>query len=300
MVKIAVVGGTGNVAKNLLHAPIRSGKHEITIFTRSGTPSNPIPGLTYQKVDYQDLPGLTNTLKGFHTCLSFLIAHQDVNNTVQKESYPRMHRRRRAPLRSLRMGTNQQLPASGHQLGGLEYCLFQPSVFMDYFAHPHSLTPGLFTWTFFVDLENRRAMILDDGEIPVVITAISDISEVLALALDDPRPWPVIGGIQGAKTTSNEILALGKKIRGGEWSVEYVKSEDVQRGELKTSWVPVFDHPIIPVESREEFSKTFVIEFFVAMGRGAWGVSDEFNKRFPEYKFTGVEEYLSKAWEGKA
>jgi hypothetical protein len=185
------------------------------------------------------------------------------------------------------------------QLGGLEYCLFQPSVFMDYFAHPYPLTPGLFTWTFFVDLKNRRAMILDDGETPIVITAVSDISEVLSLALDDPRPWPVIGGIQGAKTTSNEILALGKKIRGGDWSVEYVKSEDVQRGELKTSWVPVFDHPIIPVESREEFSKTFITEFFTAMKRGAWGVSDEFNKRFPEYKFTGVEEYLSKAWEGK-
>jgi hypothetical protein len=185
-------------------------------------------------------------------------------------------------------------------LGGLEYCLFQPSVFVDYFAHPYPLSPNLMTWPFFVDFENRRAMIFDDGSIPIVLTAISDISEVLALALDDPNPWPVIGGIQGIRTNINEILALGKKIRGGEWKVEHVKSEDVAKGELKTSWVPEFDHPVIPIDSREEFSRSFVIDFFNAMKRGAWDVSTEWNQRFPEFKFVGLEEYLAKAWEGKA
>jgi nucleoside-diphosphate-sugar epimerase len=189
---------------------------------------------------------------------------------------------------------------SKNELGGLEYCLFQPSVFVDYFAHPYPLSPNLMTWPFFVDFENRRAMIFDDGSIPIVLTAISDISEVLALALDDPNPWPVIGGIQGIRTNINEILALGKKIRGGEWKVEHVKSEDVAKGELKTSWVPEFDHPVIPIDSREEFSRSFVIDFFNAMKRGAWDVSTEWNQRFPEFKFVGLEEYLAKAWEGKA
>jgi hypothetical protein len=172
-------------------------------------------------------------------------------------------------------------------------------VFIDYFAHPYPLSENLITWAFFVDFKKRRAMVLDDGEIPIVLTAISDISEVLALALDDEGAWPVFGGIRGVRTNINEILALGRKIRGGEWDVEYVKSSDVEKGVLDTSWVPEFDHPVIPVDSREEFSRSFVIDFFNAMKRGAWDVSGEWNERFPEYRFVGLEEYLSKAWKGR-
>lgn len=186
-----------------------------------------------------------------------------------------------------------------NELGDLQYCLFQPSVFIDYLAHPYPLSPGLITWPFFIDFESRRAMVLDDGDIPIVLTACSDVSEVLALALDDPKPWPIVGGMQGVKTNINEILMLGKKIREGDWKVEYVKSEDVEKGDLKTSWVPEFSHPVIPMESREEFSKSFVVDFFIAMKRGSWDVSAEWNERFPDFKFVGLEEYLVKAWEGK-
>ncbi|KAF2833808.1 NAD(P)-binding protein [Ophiobolus disseminans] len=315
MVKIAVAGGTGNVATELLRAPIRSGHHNITIFTRT-QPANPLPGLTYKVVNYHDLPALTEALRGFHTVLSFVIAHLDTQNTTQKNL---IHAciaagvRRFAPS-EWALASKSGVPAyenkdaiaaylselkSKGELGELEYCLFQPSVFIDYFAHPYPLSPGLFTWPFFLDFENRRAMVLDEGTQPTVLTAVADVSEVLALALDNEGKWPEVGSIQGARTCINELLAIGKKVRPGEWSVEYVKSEDVERGELKTSWAPVFDHPVIPVEQRESFSTQFVLTFFQAMKSGAWDVGDEFNKRFPEYKFVGAEEYLSKAWEGK-
>ena len=181
----------------------------------------------------------------------------------------------------------------------LEYCLFQPSIFMDYFAHPSPLSPGLITWPFFVDFEKRRAMVLDDGDQPIVVTAISNISDVLALALEDEKTWPAVGGMRGATTSINELLALGKSIRGGEWSIEHVKWEDIENGILKTSWVPTMSHPVIPDEDREKFSKEFVIMFFQGILNGSWYVSDEWNQRFPEYNFTGLEEYLRKAWEGK-
>lgn len=177
--------------------------------------------------------------------------------------------------------------------------MFQPSVFMDYFAHPHPLSPGLITWTFFIDFEKRRAMVLDDGNYPFVLTSVADVSAILARALDDDKHWPAIGGMQGCRTNINELLALGKKIRPGEWLIEHVKSEDIEKGDLKTSWTPEFDHPVIPIDSREAFSRQFVIDFFLAMKRGKWDVSAEWNERFPDYHFTGLEEYLSKAWEGK-
>jgi hypothetical protein len=170
---------------------------------------------------------------------------------------------------------------------------------MEYFAHPYSLSPTFDTYPFFIDFENRRAMVLDDGTYTFVLTAVSDVSNFLALALDDPRPWPAIGGMQGCKTNINELLTLGKKIRGGEWLVEYLKSEDVEKGELTASWLPLFDHPAIPVHEREAFSKGFYLDFFRAMKRGAWEVGAEWNERFPEYKPYGLEEYLTKAWEGK-
>jgi hypothetical protein len=335
MVKIAAVGGTGStfyyksttpqlaltvsstdIATELLRAPIRSGNHEITIFTRSEPPTTQTPGVSYQQVNYHDLPGLTRALEGFDTCLSFLVAHLDEGNICQKnliEACIASKVRRFAPS-EWSIVSNSGVPGYANkdiiaaylhekreknELGDLQYCLFQPSVFADYFAHPYPLSPGLQSWPLFVDFENRRAMVLDDGNYPMVVTPVSEASEVLELALSDHRPWPAVGGMQGCKTTNNEIVALGKKIRGGEWTIEYVKSEDIENGELKTSWIPFLTHPAIPVENREAFSKQFAIDFFKAMKIGAWEVGYEWNKRFPEYKPMGLEEYLRKAWEGK-
>jgi hypothetical protein len=140
--------------------------------------------------------------------------------------------------------------------------------------------------------------VLDEGEHPLVITAAHDDSEILRLALEDERPWPKVGGIRGCRTTINELVAVGQKIRGGDWKIEHVSSEDVKKGELKTSWVPPVAHPAIPVEQRG-FAKEFVLQFFKTLHNGSWDVSDEFNQRFPDYKFMSTEEYMSKAWAGK-
>lgn len=142
-------------------------------------------------------------------------------------------------------------------------------------------------------------MILDSGSQPLVLTAISDISSIVALAIADPRPWPPVGGIVGTRTSLNELVALGKKLRGGEWKEETLSGEDIAKGIFKGSWVPTMSHPVIPVESREAFSKDFVIMFLEGIRRGAWDVSDEFNQRFPDFQFQSAEGYLSRAWEGK-
>jgi hypothetical protein len=306
-----------DVATELLRAPIRSGDHQITIFSRSEPPTTQNAGVSYKQVNYLDLPSLTTAFQGFDTCLCFLISHLDINNATQKniiQACISAGVRRFAPSEWC-LASNSGIPTysnkdiivtylhdlrATNKLGNLEYCLFQPSVFMDYFAHPYPLSPTFTTFPFFIDFENRRAMILDEGTYPIVLTAVSDVSEYLALALNDPRPWPVVGDMQGCRTNSNQLLALGKKIRGGKWVVEYVKSEDVERGDLKTSWLPRFDHPAVPVDMREAFSKAFVLAFLRAMKTGAWDVGREWNQKFPQHKPVGLEEYLSKAWKGKA
>jgi hypothetical protein len=273
--------------------------------------------VSYKIVDYHDRAGLTETLKGFDACLSFLVVHQDTDCEIQKNL---IHAcidagvRRFAPSEwGIKNNSgcppyaNKDLIAryihdmkEQNKLGGLEYCLFQPSIFMDYFAHPYPLSPNLITWPFFIDFENRRAMVLDDGTQPIVLTAISDISKMLSLALSDSNPWPNIGGMRGYQTTINELLALGKKLRGGEWSIEHIKGADIEKEELKSGWVPQMSHPVIPNESREKFSVEFVVMFFQGILNGSWDVSDEWNQREAEFEFVGLEEYLSAAWKGKA
>lgn len=253
-------------------------------------------------------------LQGFHTCLSFLIAHTDIDNTIQKNL---IHAciasgvQRFAPSEWC-LANDSGVPTyankdaiatylaglrAKNELGNLEYCLFQPSVFMDYFAHPSPLSPNLITWEFFIDFNKRRAIILDDGNDSFALTSIADISGMLALALDDSRPWPSIGSMEACRTTSKELLALGKKLRGGEWQVEHVRSEDIEKEELTASWVPAFSHPAVPEELQEGFSKEFVVDFLRAIKRGSWRVGTEWNERFPGYKFVGLEEYLGEAWD---
>jgi hypothetical protein len=306
-----------DVATILLKSTIASGNHDITILTRSAPAKpHPSPKVTYKQVDYADRDALISALHGFHTVLSFVIPPFDVDNVAQKNL---IHASiatgvsRFAPSEwSIASYSGvpsyankdfirkylEDLDAKG-ELGSMQYCLFQPSIFMDYFAHPYPLERDLHTWPFFLDFENRRAIVLDDGNQPIVITAVQDDCEIIARALEDTRPWPKVGGIRGCRTSINELLALGKKIRGGDWNVEHIKSEDLAKGELKTSWLPLIEHPTVTNDAREQFSKHFLVTFLESLPRGAWDVSDEFNQRFPDYKFMSAEEYLTKAWEGK-
>jgi hypothetical protein len=272
-------------------------------------------------------------LTGFHTVLSFFVVHLDEGCVAQKNlidacieagvgrfapSEWGIKNDNGIPSYDNKDTIRNYLEGLDHMglLEGMEYSLFQPSIFIGYFAHPYPLERELITWPFFLDFQNRRAMVLDDGNQPIVLTAVLDDSEILRKAIEDERPWPKTGGIRGCRTSINELLDIGKKVRGGEWCVyasflyishiltsdrhiEYVKSEDLNNGELNTSWIPRISHPTIPEEVAKTFSREFVVQFFQAITKGSWDVSDEFNQRFPEYDFMTAEEYLAKAWEGK-
>lgn len=45
--------------------------------------------------------------------------------------------------------------------------------------------------------------------------------------------------------------------------------------------------------------KTVLIGTLLSCAKGAWDVSDAFNKLLPGYEFTRMEYFLSKAWEAK-
>lgn len=58
-------------------------------------------------------------------------------------------------------------------------------------------------------------------------------------------------------------------------------------------------HPSVTADQVEKMLKIVLIGTLLSSAKGAWDVSDDFNKLLPGFKFTQIEDFLTKAWEGK-
>jgi hypothetical protein len=87
---------------------------------------------------------------------------------------------------------------------------------------------------------------------------------------------------------------------GCPFAIETVKLEDLEAGNLKTSWALETAHSSISDDQAAYFMKAVLIGTLLSGAKGAWAVSDEFNRILPDYKFTQIEDFLTKVWEGKA
>lgn len=84
MVKIAIVGGSGSVAKEVVDALVDIEKHEIVLLSRQSPPRDGLDrDKEWIKVDYQNVPELVKALHGVHTLLSFITTQSDPGNTTQ-------------------------------------------------------------------------------------------------------------------------------------------------------------------------------------------------------------------------
>lgn len=99
----------------------------------------------------------------------------------------------------------------------LEYCLFQPGLFINYFAHPHRTAKHLTTFQMQFDFQNRRAIVRgDDGgdDDRLSLITVQDLAAVVARAVEYEGTWPVVGGIRGCEVSVSELIRLGEEIRG--------------------------------------------------------------------------------------
>lgn len=96
----------------------------------------------------------------------------------------------------------------------IEWGLFQPGLLMDYLAHPCPPSKHFDTFPLLFDLENARAVVVEDGTSPVVFTASADVAKVVARAIDYPEPWTVDGGIVGEKSSYKAVIETAEKITG--------------------------------------------------------------------------------------
>lgn len=180
----------------------------------------------------------------------------------------------------------------------LEYTLFQPGLFTNYFEYPHSSTRHFSISPWFVDFENRRAIVVDEGNQSFTTTTVEDFSSVVAEALDFEGKWPVTGGIVGSRITTKELVELAETLRGP-IEVERLAIEDLEAGQFNTSWVPIIQHPSMPDEHREAISRQVMFSYVLSTAKGAWETTNDWNIRLPDYQFTSAAEYLRRAWADK-
>jgi hypothetical protein len=85
---------------------------------------------------------------------------------------------------------------------------------MDYLAHPCPPSKHFDTFPLPFDLENARAVVVEDGTTPVVFTVSADVAKVVARAIDYTESWTFDGGIVGERTCYKKIIETAEEITG--------------------------------------------------------------------------------------
>ncbi|KAJ9137750.1 hypothetical protein NKR23_g8912 [Pleurostoma richardsiae] len=83
------------------------------------------------------------------------------------------------------------------------------------------------------------------------------------------------------------------------FEVEWVEEKDLEAGVLKASWLPPLDPQTVgglSKEQQEAFTRAVVIGTLLAVAHGAWSTTDEWNRLLPDYRFTGLGEFLEQVW----
>ena len=94
-------------------------------------------------------------------------------------------------------------------------------------------------------------------------------------------------------------LYYSHEITGRPFTIDKVKLEDLENGNLMASWTLEASHPSFSGDQVAIALKAVLIGTLISSAKGAWAGSDEFNQLLPDYKFTQIEEFLTKVWEGK-
>ncbi|GKU07972.1 hypothetical protein FLAG1_10524 [Fusarium langsethiae] len=305
MVKIAIAGGAGNVGREVLDALLARNRHEIILLSRKDAPEKDIaPGVKWFKTDYQHVDELAKLLEGVHTILSFMsVAPGDTAAGAQQKLIDA----------AVRAGVKRFAPSewASSKLDHFPWYEFKRvareylaeinkdkkcGLFTNYMTYPYKSSKHITMFELPINFNDCRALLVDDGEAVLSLITAQDVAKVTALAVESEEEWPIVSGMKGSDITLNDLVALGEKVRGKPFTVEKLKSKDLLAGEVRAPWLPLPEHPSIPVTVRKELAANMVKGVLLGFQDGAFQVSDEWNKLLPDFKFTQPTEFLIKAW----
>jgi uncharacterized protein YbjT (DUF2867 family) len=98
---------------------------------------------------------------------------------------------------------------------GLQWSHPENGIFLNYLASPTNGIATLKPLKFWIDVEGCKAVIPGDGNMKLVYTAVEDVGEFVAKALNVPGEWPPTLRIVGARVTHNELVKIAESVRGG-------------------------------------------------------------------------------------
>ena len=75
-----------------------------------------------------------------------------------------------------------------------------------------------------------------------------------------------------------------------------MKVEDLEAGELATSWSLEAAHSAVSGEEAAAMLKQVAIGILLSSVKGAWDVSGEMNHIFPSYEYASAFSFLTEAW----
>ncbi|KMU86848.1 hypothetical protein CIHG_04637 [Coccidioides immitis H538.4] len=308
MVHIAIVGA-GNVGREIVEELAAQGKHQITVFSRKAElPEFSNPGIAVKRVDYKNRDELVDSLKGVNTVLSS-VSIDSASKTqkalidaciaagVRRFAQSEWGQRSDAylPGQEFKREVHRYLQDINADRQVLEYCLFQPGLFMNYLAYPYKTTRYLHITPLFLSVKEKQAIQVDDGADWLVFTDIQDMAKVVARAIDYQGNWPEIGGMVGSRIKMKDLIKLVENVLGESLTIHTVKREDLEKGQAHLPWVPPLSHPKIPVEQQEAVARRIFPEFLMAGVRGDIDVEPSWNKIMPDYEFTDIEALLRRA-----
>ncbi|KAG9945399.1 NAD(P)-binding protein, partial [Aureobasidium melanogenum] len=314
MVKIAVAGGSSNVAAEMIDVLVATGKHEILLLSRKEASTDvAIQGTTWIQVDYRSQAQLMHALKGVHTLLSFVTEQEDPDSPLQKnliKAAIEVGVKRFAPNEwatsgivswySYKSETRRYLQELNKEHQVIEYTLFQCGLFLNYLTSPYKSAKHLRQMQTPFDYHQGRCIIAEGGnDSRITFTTVQDLAQVVARAIDYEHPWPVVGGISGVEMSLKQMIELGEKIRGKPFKIEEMSIDELKDGTWRSSWSPKIDHPAMPPQENDEISRFMVAEILRGISAGDFLCSDEWNKLLPDFEFTQAEEFLNSAWDGK-
>ncbi|KAM0549496.1 hypothetical protein ACHAPJ_009312 [Fusarium lateritium] len=290
---IAVAGGTGGLGKTVLEQPQEHGSHHHVYVL--GRKNSRFYSPKFLQVDYADLDSLARTLQdhSIDTVVSTINLESEAGSQrfIPSEFVPPM---------------DEDQPDSGLGMGGwipnaqalkktkLEYIHISIGMFSDYFGMPH-IKSSLKRYSFFLDMENKRAAVPGDGDAKISVTYSEDLARFIVRLLDDDSKWPKRGLLSGSEISANELIASAEKVTGWKLNVVHDTLDIIQKGE-----VTVFH---CPEGISEDKWKPELAEFYEMFITGAFVLPNDerrLDMRYPEIPLTSAEEIVTRAWKGRA
>ena len=296
---VVVAGGTGGIGRHVVNGIAATKKYVVKVFSRKGSSSSTnltIEGVEIVNVDYSDHASLVKELQGVHTVIVCLISldKSSIDSQVNLlNACLEAKVKRFAPsewagtsgadtiielYRALKVPVYEKVKASG-----IEYTLFTNGMFMDYFASPQRPSASLPPLTFGVDFNQGQANFVGTGDEPFCLTLADDVGRFVAAALELDK-WEERLGMIGSRTTWNELIKLGEKVRGKKFVVNRTTA----------------DEALSQRDSKpENIMKNFMQEVFVALVQGEFDYEPTLNRQCPQISPTTIEQFISKWWGGK-